>query len=250
MNYPTLDITHAREALTLLREDAAPRVPDAVWRTRGTPEAFDIDLPHEVARDLLKLLSDLRQDGGVRALGQRFEGQAAGLLHSRLNLPVYVAADLDFWRWFVFGSGSELPYAVIVQRHSNEKTQPSNIAEANFGITTQIEYGLFSRLWLRAQLAYDPSSDDPYALAKIGSQDLWRSHIFRTEYGMIPHIARAFIRYTEEEIGSGQGGTDVVRAMAKELRRRQASSAFELLSDEDAIELMRECHREVNREAL
>src|SRR5581483_8026142 len=106
---------------------------------------------------------------------------------------------------------------------------------SNYGIG-QPKEGFLFRLWLRADYCYDATASDPYALSRLGDQDLWRSHIFRQEFAA--PIAAALLK-----LQAGQGGmaklTNLqIRALAKELHRVGATVRYETLSHKQAITLV------------
>ena len=246
MRYPTVDLGEAKRVLEAWRNGAALE-PSVHWQGSEKAPRFDVDL----VEDVVEALHDLRRELGEPEDGPRnfwamFEGRAAELVHELLELPALIATDHEFWLWFVFGSGHEAPGKLVSWRHVSADS-PFGTQDANFGLTTDLEKGFFSRLWLRAHLLHDPSAADPYEYAKRGSQDLWRSHLFRTEYGMVPVVAKAFLRFAfpDEDPDRASVPNDVLRAMAKELRRRNATSAFELLDDESAQSLMKAVYEDV-----
>ncbi|MDR9391927.1 MAG: DUF6339 family protein [Trueperaceae bacterium] len=246
MRYPTLSLGDAKRVLETWRA-GDPREAETTWRGPANDEAFDV----ESIEDVIDELHELRRrwgepKGAEQGYWTRFEGSAAAIVHATLDVPPDVASDPEFWAWLVLGSGHDGPARLVTWRHVRGDAE-FGTRDENYGVTTDLEKGLFSRIWLRAQLAFDPDAPDPYALARRGSQDLWRSHLLRTEYGQVPHVARALLTFVhpDDDPERPHVPTDVVRAMAKALRRRHASSAFELLDADGARALIRDVHAEV-----
>jgi len=248
MRYPTLNLGDAKRVLETWRA-GEPRAAETTWRGPEGAPAFDVERVEDVVEEVYDLRRRMGEpEGASKVYGARFEGRAAGLVHEGLDLPAPVAADPEFWIWLTFGSGIDGPAHLVTWRHG-KPGRPFSAQDPNYGLTTDLEKGLFSRLWMRAHVVYDPGAPDPYALAERGSQDLWRSHLLRTEYGQVPRVARALLTFVhpDESPDEPRANTDVVRAMAKALRRRHATSAFELLDDDGARALVREVYDEVTR---
>lgn len=248
MRYPTVSISDAKRVLESWRADD-PRVVEGAWAGATDDVAFDVELVDDMIRDLQDLRRDMGEPGASgRRYWTRFEGKAAAIVHRTLELPPSVAVDHEFWLWLVFGSGFDHPAKFVGWRHGRGDA-PFDARDSNYGITTSLEHGFFSRTWLRAEIAYDATRDDPYALAKRGDQDLWRSHVLRTDYGMVPAVAMALLTfvYPDDSPDTPAVATKTVREMAKELRRRQATSAFELLCPDEAERLVEDVHASVTR---
>lgn len=242
MRYPTISIAEGRRALDALRHGVA-YTPEAVWVGEGSKD-FDLDLVDDVVMELQSLRKDLGEPvRGDPRYFSRFEGLAARAVHETLELPPAVAVDHEFWIWFVLGGQHDYLAKLVTWRHGVGE-EAFGALDVNYGLTTNLEAGLYSRMWLRADLVYDDSRNDPYELAERGDQDLWRSHILRTEYGQVPNVARALLlfQYPDSSPYTPTVKTKVMREMAKELRRRQAASAYELLDFTEAQDLVQEVH--------
>lgn len=241
-----MSIADGKRLLESLRQRES-REPAVHWIGSADVDAFDVERVDDMSRALQELRRAMGEPGeGDRRYFARFEGRAAAIVHETLELPAFVAVDHEFWIWLSLGSGFDYPGALVTWRHGRGEA-PYDARDVNYGLTTNLEGGFYSRAWLRANVAYDKGGDDPYALAERGDQDLWRSHILRTEYGQIPNVARALLlfQYPDDDPDRPRVSTKLIREMAKELRRRQATSAYELLTYADACDLVEDVHDSV-----
>lgn len=246
MRYPTVTISDAKRRLESLRQ-GAPGTVTVQW-IGGADEVFDVDRVDDVSRQLQVLRRVMGEPSeGDRRYFAKFEGEASAIVHQALELPPYVAVDHEFWLWFTLGSDFDYPAKLVAWRHGGRAETPYDAKDSNFGLTTDLEQGFFSRVWLRGNIGWDPERADPYELSKRGDQDLWRSHLLRTEYGQVPNVAKALLRfqYGDDHPDVPRVKTKVIREMAKELRRRQATSAFELLDWDEAQQLVEDVHATV-----
>lgn len=236
MRYPTVSISDAKLALEAWRA-GDHRLPK-VTRVGSREPDFDEEMVDDMCRALQGIRKSLGEPGEDRRYWARFEGEAAAVVHETLEVPPSVGADHEFWLWLVFGSGYDYPAGLVTWRHGRGEA-PYDARDSNYGITTSLEAGFFSRAWLRGRIGYDEGRDDPYELALRGDQDLWRSHILRTEYGQIPQVARGLLlfQYPDDHPKKPRVSTKIIREMAKELRRRQAMEAYELM-DEDQVQAL------------
>ena len=94
---------------------------------------------------------------------------------------------------------------------------------------------MYGYLWLRADAVYDDTREDPYELTRRGDVDVWQSHIIRVDFGSVPPLSRAFIRFVFPSEGEQALSRTEYRALAPELSHRNASMSFELLDDDAAL---------------
>lgn len=164
-----------------------------------------------------KQVPDPDKDGG----GRKFEIHAGRSLHELL--PAHPAlADAEFWTWL---AAVEFPDIVDWRYGENGDV-------ANFGGAGAQENFLY-RLWLRADIGFEPDQGDPYGLASVGDIDFWRSHIFRQGYAEGREFARAFIRFQFPESNSGKPvlKIDDIRALAKRLKKARSNTMVEVLDE-------------------
>jgi Family of unknown function (DUF6339) len=237
MRYLALKPANALESLEALRR--AEAVDESrVLESRGS----GTDISEHVAL-LQKTISAIKagypQELRSRRdpVGGQFEVAACSEVHKGLPFDPDMLADQGFWSWLAVFEFRHL----VEWRHGGE----SGIAvPANFGIGSGSE-NLLYRMWLRADVGYDQSRNDPYELALRGDQDFWRSHIFRQGYGRCRTLARALVRYQfPDDSEAPKLKIKVVRELAKRLRKLHPNLVFDFLSEEDAgglIEREAEC---------
>ncbi|MEX2535032.1 MAG: DUF6339 family protein [Trueperaceae bacterium] len=222
-----------------MRRGEGPLEAEVVWKGDGH------ELDQDMLEDLLDGLHELRvrlgePGSGGRGYWGRFEGMASTVVHRALQIESSVAADPEFWVWLVFGREDDRFVRWVDWRHET-KGEFCGARDENYGLSSNLAEGLFSRLWLRGDIGFEEEGAEPYSVALRGDQDLWRSHILRVEYAQVRTMARALIAFQYPYLGSEPTvSIPVIRAMAKELRRRHASIAFELLSDDEARQLIEE----------
>lgn len=248
MRYPALTIDEGRGILQQLRAGIETQQPTVQWLGWGD-ERFDESL----IDDLVSVVNDVRRvmgepgESAERRYWAVFEGRAAAAVHETLEgLPIAVAVDPKFWVWLLFGSRHEGPRKTVTWRHGRGNS-PYDAQDSNYGVTTALHEGFWSRLWLRADIGRDLSRSDPYELVTRGDQDLWRSHIFRQQYAQVRPIAHNLLlfQYPDEHPDKARVSNPVIREMVKELRRRQAVMAYELLSEDDARALIEDVYASI-----
>ena len=99
--------------------------------------------------------------------------------------------------------------------------------------------GMFAKLWICANVMHNPESDHPYDGIEYADADLWDSHVVAIDFGSVPQMARAFVKFIrDDKIPRGKKDQIGFRDLAKELRRRYATIAFEVLSEAEARNLI------------
>lgn len=226
--YPTLSLEASRRAFDahLAEKEIEPIIQDATVLVSGAEfdEALSIDLSN-----ILWELAD-----GFEKPGYVFERRAASLVHQRLDLHPIIAGDAGFWRWLTFSVDGDLADLVDWRYPSQES---GHAREQYFGLG-QMKQGMYAYLWLCAQSVFNPRAKDPYELSRRGDVDVWQSHIVRIDFGSVPQLARAFIQYVFPDDESQHLHREQYRKLAREITRRNASMAFELLDDLDSLELI------------
>ena len=115
----------------------------------------------------------------------------SSLVHRHLGLNPIVAGDAGFWRWLTFSGEGELA-DLVDWRYPGQDS--GHAREQYFGLG-QMKEGMYAYLWLCAQSVWDPTLEDPYELSRRGDVDVWQSHVVRIDFGSVPQLARAFIRF-------------------------------------------------------
>lgn len=231
MRYPALRSEHALQTLQALRR-GDPVDERRCVELRGSGDDIERRLG-DLERELYAIRSRFRAQLQHRdPQGGEFEAEACGVVHRTLPLDPYMLADHEWWIWLAVFRFRDL----VEWRHGHGG---AGAALANFGIGSLSE-NLFYRMWLRADIAYDRDRQDPYELAARGDQDFWRSHLFRQGYGRCRALAKALILYQfpNDLAGKPRLKIDVMRQLAKRLRRLQPNVMLEFLSLEEAYHLV------------
>lgn len=241
MPYPTLDRNAARARLS----GATPE-PAVGSNDRGPPYPWE-DAAARLVAELDPLLAEVEQElagrtgpGRVRhASWQRFEAEAAIAVHRALPRTHEALADEAFWLWLAC-----VPLRGIVERRYRRE-EGGSVDPANFGLGSFAENFVY-RLWLRADCVVDEaatSEEARYALVRRGQSDFWRSHVFRQRYGAARPFVRAFVRSVYSDAakpGEPALPIEVVRLLAKRLRRLFSNLVVEVLDEADADRLIGE----------
>lgn len=247
--YPVI---YPEDALRYLRarqlDDGSVQLDD-IRRKSGTGN----DIPAKPLEELRDKLIRLKKKFPAKLRkkdpqGGRFESLACAVVHANLaGVDRHVLADHDFWTWLAVDW-----LADIVEWRFGTEGHPAQ--PANYGIGTRTENMLF-RLWLRADLA-KAAGPDPYELAKLGDQDLWRSHLLRQGYANARSVVCSLLKLQAgrltlgnkpaKKLASGDepGG---VRMLAKRLRRMRANVVFEFLTPQQADALVFELSSDLKK---
>lgn len=239
MRHPSLSVEPARQGLEKRRRgepwSASPYVQ---WT--GVGHSFEERLAADLLEELSNLSRDFPDDALPRNMGMTFEALAAPLVHSRLRLDAATATSREFWLWLSFAA-CDGRYADIVDWRFGGRL---DIGPENYGIVSrgQLREGLFARLWLRGDIGYDASSEDPYSLARRGDMDIWRSHVMREEYGRFRPLAAALIRYQYPDASpeSRRLTNKSLRELAKRIRMLDATIAYETLEPDQLARIIEE----------
>lgn len=171
--------------------------------------------------------------------GGEFEVEAGEAFRKALDLPPEVFGDHGFWRYVAL----VYMYDIVIWRHPPSK-EGEFTKEANFGIGGKWE-NLAARIWYRFEVARDPKLEDPYSLCRLGDQDLWRSHILRIRLGASRHVIRTLLKYQYPNFDSNtprlpmtSNKSEGIRLFIKRLQRYHATTAFEVLTEDDTLAIM------------
>jgi hypothetical protein len=218
MPYPILSKAEARPYLVADEAIDKPTLPTARSADDGTDADWDT-IGSEIAAKLLGLLDDhpvkSKSDGGA------YEAIAAAEIHKLLP-PHPALANAEFWIWLALTHCEE-----VIDRRYPGKRNPQN-----FGIGGAGE-NLLYRLWLRADIAFDPAAKDKYALARFGDIDFWRSHVFRQGYGDVRIFARALLQFQFPAKTKRKPRLKIgeIRDLAKQLKRARSNLMFEVMTE-------------------
>ncbi len=229
-SYPTLSVEAARRAF---EEHLAEKSIESMVQ-KATVQVSGPEFDEAESIDLSNVLWELAH--GFEKPGYGFERQAASLVHRHLGLHPIVAGDAEFWRWLTF-SGEGVFADLVDWRYPGQETGHAREQYFGFG---QMKEGMYAYLWLCAQSVLDLTLEDPYELSRRGDVDVWQSHVVRIDFGSVPQLARAFVRFVFPDEENQFLRRDQYRQLAREVTRRNASMAFELLDDAESLELIRE----------
>ena len=233
MRYYALDSKRALAALEVLRAGESLEQRGMV-SFRGAGPELDLDPIKNLGKELYGIKAKYPESVGLRdPAGGHFESEACSCVHRDLPRDPQVLSDPEFWLWLSIAQF----WAIVDWRHGGES---GHSAPANFGIGSLSE-NLFYRMWLRADIGYEPERDDAYALAKRGDQDFWRSHLFRQGYGRSRNLAQALIRFQFPDACPGDPTLKIreIRELAKRLRRLDPNLIFDYLDAGDTFQLIK-----------
>lgn len=226
MKYPVITQIDANRLLES-RWEGKPLDEDKLVTLRGEgPDRFDESVIDKVKSEIKKLMKNFPKELRPRdPSGGRFESDACQIVHKHLQLDMKIAADFDFWTWLAVVKLSD----IVEWRHGG-KDRLAN--PSNFGISNRKE-NLIYRMWMRAEIAYNPDGENGYELSKRGDIDLWRSHILRQSYANCRNLAKALVRYQYPDENPDKARLKIkkIRELAKRLRRLCANLFFETLDE-------------------
>jgi len=245
MMYPTITITHAREAMRTWPLGEASADVEIKWIGLGESVEGQLDL-------LLNSLTDLTlQIGEGHA---NFDSLARPIVHESLSeIDQEVLLVPDFWRYL-----SSVKFAQIVAyRHgepSPELVYSKNKLPGqwrNYGAyESRVSESLIHRLYVGASLAFDQAnSQDPYHLCRIEDVDVWQSHIIRVLTGENPSYVRALLSWFRDRetwyggnvsrLGlSGVQKTKHIREIAKGVRHLRSNVMHEFLTETEILDVI------------
>jgi hypothetical protein len=238
MKYPTMSASDATKYIESFRNGEHPSPATYSKWVGDSPR-----LSEDVIRDAVQKVRDVKDEYPEQLRprdpkGGEFEIAAGEVFRKALDLPPEVAGDRNFWRYVAVVHMFDL----ITWRHPPDKGDFT--ALSNFGIGGAWE-NLAARMWYRFEVARNSAAEDPYELCRLGDQEIWRSHILRIRLGASRHIVRTFLEYqypkTNERKPRLQMSSkkDVgIRLFVKRLQRFHATTAFEVLTEDDAFEIM------------
>lgn len=239
MRYPILERTAALEILAK-RAAAEDFSPEEFVTSRGNGPDFDDSFISPLSEKLAQLREKFPKTLALRDQeGGRFEAEACSIVHQAIPRDLVTAVtDHDFWRYLTVIHFSDL----VEWRHSagGEAVNPNN-----FGIGNT-KRNLLYRMWMRAELSFDASANDPYCLSRFGDKDFWESHIIGVRTGNARATVRSLVRYLfpSELKGKCSLKTIQVRQLAKRITRLRSNVMLEIYPEQMAIKLLaREAER-------
>jgi hypothetical protein len=195
------------------------------------------DWVEQVNDTLEKILQEWRSQKSDSATSSTksdaLEGNLAVTLYKGLqSLPARILTDRDFWRY-----ASVYLYDFIVWR---QPAQSATAMLAYFGAASNglgrdcVPHRMFNRARITDIGGTAAGDADPFAMAKFGAADVWKSHILRVANGNAPLVVHEMLT----DVNQGKLKTDLVRPVVKNMRRVRANVLFEVLDQVQARELV------------
>ena len=213
------------------------------------------DLDESNAIDCLTLCCDLVETTKAAGVSHaEFDSRCAPIVHETLSLPVRVAGDPDFWRWLTFTQG-HWGAEMVDWRYGSGRGKSATSASAAvrarpvyYGLGL-MKKGMFAKLWLCADRMHVEGVPGMYDGIEYADVDLWDSHVIDVDYGSVAAMARGFVKVVRDlSLSRGSPNPPDVapgyRDLAKEIRRRHATFAFELFDDAEAYDYVRDVWNE------
>ena len=225
--YPILTRANSKKAYDALKANQDASLQSFV-SSKDNPNSFDEDQIDEALIELESLKSS--------NLGKNneFDATASIVLDQKLELHPQISGDREFWLWL-----SIIKFRAIINWRFGS-TEDQLAAGNNFGV------GDFNRnypwyLWTRVKVS-KLEGDDPYRLTKTADIDYWKSHICAVAIGSSEFMPKEMTRWYVALPSSFTGvqKIDLVRALAREMNKLQATMAFECLSNDDIAKIVDE----------
>ncbi len=229
MRYPIVPIDHC---MTLTAEYLAkgwrPIEPDEMALSGRGPDA-DLRALADAATLIRARLAEYR-DSDEASDRDRFEGEAAGMLHrATRELPLMVLDDPQFWRFV----GLQHLWQFVHWRErerfdSGEPTRYLRLVDARVPHECVV-----TRMFLRAQVA---RRGDDYTLASAlgDSAELWHGHILKRDVAASPPLARALVAsHLDARMSSSE-----LRTTSRNLERLTANLVTAMIDDDQARDLV------------
>ena len=241
MAYPVLSLEEAQRIDKIRREGGAmlDLAAEETWKPGPDFKAATASDCLEQCCDVLNFIQNEKSSMA------EFDSRCAPILHRVLRLPPRIAGDGDFWRWLTFAQGGFGAELVDWRYRGRGDGVPRPVY---YGLQ-RMKKGMFAKLWMCADAMFVPGAEDPYDGIGYADVDLWDSHVIDIDYGSVAAVARAFVKFVRDEaLPRGESKDPAARAgfrdLAKEVRRRHATVALELLSEQDARNWLGELWRD------
>jgi len=241
MAYPVLSLEEAQRIDKIRREEGAMLDLTAEEAWKPGPD-FKASTASDCLEQCCDVLNFIQNENSSMA---EFDSRCAPVLHRVLRLPPRIAGDGDFWRWLTFAQGGFGAELVDWRYRGRGDGVPRPVY---YGLR-RMKKGMFAKLWMCADAMFVPGAKEPYDGLDYADVDLWDSHVIDIDYGSVAAVARAFVKFVrDEDLPRGESKDPAApagfRDLAKEVRRRHATVALELLSEQDARNWLEELWRD------
>jgi hypothetical protein len=228
MSYPILSRQKAMEYVGARRSGALQDCPPESDTRGGDDDCFDLVI-EETLQAVVDRWEGLNPQSIAKGDKDGVAGQLSVVLYEGLReLPGSVLSDGDFWRYcaaFLYN---------VVEWRMGANCQLTNYGAASDSVRDCLPHDMFQRAYIAHTGGTACGDADPFALAKLSSSDVWRSHVLRVQTGNAPLVAHELLM----DVQAGKLKTDLVREVAKRLKRARANVIFEVLDQAQARELI------------
>jgi hypothetical protein len=239
MMYPCFRLSQGRTALANHKDSVDSLFAEVAPEWRTAEGDLDQDDVQDILRELSKEVSVSAADR-LRA-SKKSQDQVEGLLSLNLydavaELPAKAVTDPDFWRFV----------SVEVLRDFVYWRDGAECSQASFGLAAarRIPDCVPLRMFNRAHLARAVSEAGAYSDAEVctaGGADFWQSHVLRVQNRFDPRLVGELVVATSTgDIENVQ----VLREVAKDVRRLRANFVLELQPDRALATAIRSIIRE------
>lgn len=241
MKYPCFRLSQGRTALANHKDDGDNPFASVAPEYRLASGDLDSDDIDEILRDIrrgagLDKANELRSSG---LTADQVEGNVGvDLYPSIMEFPPEALGDPDFWRYI----------AVEVIRDFVFWRDGDDCSLASFGLSSArripdcVPLRMFNRAHIASETARDDSGEQS-RIAMAGGADFWQSHVLRVQNRYDPRIAQdlATAMYSGEI-----PNVQVLRQIAKDIRRLRANLILELQQDQTLDATMAAIIRDVD----
>lgn len=236
MRYPVVTFEDAQEFVRRRRSGELPddARPKTQYRAVGDSSVEVIDLLEEALDEVNDVFLANKDDNYTIQKRDIVEGLMVEPYHRALReLPAEVVTDRDFWRYLA--TAHLFAFATWRDHKIGGSGWPAN---ESYGCSARslhpdtISLRMFNRGQISVLAARD--GEDPYAVARPGAGDIWKSHILRTLNSQAPLVVRSIIQKAEQ----GEFPATLVRPFIKRVRKVRANVLLEAFDDLDAEEFV------------
>lgn len=229
MAYPVITDANSRKLWREWSDGGSEEQLLAGLEVNTATDGGDHDWPEVVAVMIAELEEIYGRVDAKQLSNDRFEAMACAIIHQALPMDDALA-DPEFWIWIATVPGRNL----IRRRYLPTDRYP--IPDLKNYTSSNARETLFYRLWIRAEMAFDPESRDAYQLASYGDIDFWRSHVFRQTSTETGALLKALIEFQHPNGPKGEKRLSQgdIRQLIKLMKRASANVLVEALDDKSA----------------
>lgn len=236
MRYPVVTFEDALDFVRRRRsgelpEDSRPKIQ---YRSVGDSNLDVLDLIEEALVEVDDIFLANKDTNYSIPKRDIVEGLMIEPYHRALReLPAEVLTDRDFWRYLA--TAHLFTFATWRDHKIGGSGWPANESYGCSGRSLHpdtISLRMFNRGQISVLAAEE--GDDPYAVARPGAGDIWKSHILRTLNSQAPLIVKSLIKRAEQ----GDFPATLVRPFVKRVRKVRSNVLLEVFDALDAEEFV------------